>query len=207
MRTPVSASTTPRNKCSGLTGGIIFILAAGLVANAGTLSGNVKAGTGSSVVYLESTTQKKALPPPTQTYKMDQAGMKFVPNMLVVPIGAIVEFLNSDMAAHNVSWHSVGGDRRLAHNLGTFPKGQKASWKFDHPGAVPIVCSTHSEMLATIIVSPSPYYAQTDQVLGDYFIQNVPDGQYKVTVWNHGKTSSKQVAVAGNTKLDLSFAK
>jgi len=32
-------------------------------------------------------------------------------------------------------------------------------------------------MSAYVIVSPSPYFAETDQILGDYFIANVPDGE------------------------------
>ena len=183
---------------------IVFLLATGLVASAGTLSGNVKAGAGPTVVYLE-TLVKQSFPPPTAAYKVDQKGMKFIPDMLVVPQGATVEFLNNDNDAHNVSWVAVGGDHRLARNLGTYPRGQTASWKFDHPGAIHIVCNRHSDMLATIIVTPTPYFAQPDQILGDYFIQNVPDGQYKLTVWHNGKTTTKDVTVAGNTKADLAL--
>jgi len=72
---------------------------------------------------------------------------------------------------------------------------------------VPILCNIHPEMSAYIIVTPTPYYAQTDQILGDYFIQNVPDGEYKATIWHNGKTTSQVVKIAGNTKVDFSLSK
>ena len=179
----------------------------GLTANAGTLSGSVKGSQGQSVVYLQAVQASAPAPAPTQVYKMDQKGMKFIPNILVVPQGATVEFDNDDAGSHNVRWPSIGGQIRFGHNLGTFGAGQKATWKFEHAGVVPLMCTMHPDMSAYIIVTPSPYYAETDQILGDYFIQNVPDGQYKAFVWHNGKTTSQLVSVAGNTKVDFTLGK
>jgi plastocyanin len=182
-------------------------LALSLAASAGTLSGSVKGAPGQSVVYLQALQGTAPAPASKQVYKMDQKGMKFLPDVLVVPVGATVEFDNEDAAAHNVYWPSISGDKKLKHNLGTFPTGQKATYKFDHPGVVPVLCNIHPEMSAYIIVTPSPYYAETDQILGGYFIQNVPDGQYKAFVWHKGKTTSQLVKVAGNTKADFTIGK
>jgi plastocyanin len=181
------------------------LLAFGLTANAGSLSGSVKGAQGQSVVYLQPM-EGAAATAPTQVYKMDQKGMKFVPHVLAVPLGGTVEFDNDDAGAHNVNWPSIGGNKKLSHNLGTYPSGQKATFKFEHPGVIPIHCSLHPEMAAYIIVSPSPYYAETDQILGDYFIANVPDGQYKAFVWHESKPAvSQTIKVAGNTKVDFNL--
>jgi plastocyanin len=185
----------------------VSFLALSLAASAGTLSGSVKGAQGQSVVYLEALQAGAAAPAAGQAYKMDQKGMKFIPHVLVVPLGATVEFDNDDAGAHNVRWASIGGQTRFGHNLGTFGAGQKASWKFEHAGVVPLMCTMHPDMSAYIIVAPSPYYAETDQILGDFFIQNVPDGQYKAVVWHNGKTTSQLVKVAGNTKVDLTAGK
>jgi len=186
---------------------VIGFMALSLAASAGTLSGSVKGAQGQSVVYLEPVQAAPPAPAPTQVYKMDQRGMKFIPSVLVVPVGATVEFLNDDAGAHNVRWASIGGQSRFGHNLGNFAAGQKGTWKFEHAGVVPLMCTMHPDMSAYIIVTPSPYYAQTDQILGDFFIQNVPDGQYKAVVWHNGKTTSQVVKVAGNTKVDLAAGK
>lgn len=185
---------------------VICLLALGLTASAGTLSGSVKGARGQSVVYLELPQGKAPAPASTQVYKMDQKGMKFVPHLMAVPAGATVEFDNDDVVAHNVYWPSIGGDKKLHHNLGTFPPGQTASFKFERPGVVPIRCSLHPDMSAYVIVSPSPYYAVTDEILGDYFIPNVPDGQYKAIVWHEGKPEISQVIkIAGNTKMSFTL--
>jgi plastocyanin len=185
---------------------VICLLALGLMANAGTLSGSVKGAPGQSAVYLQPMQGMVPAPAPSQVYKMDQKGMKFVPHVMAVPVGGAVEFDNHDVVAHNVYWPSIGGDKKLHHNLGTFPPGQKASFKFEHPGVVPIRCSLHPDMSAYIIVSPSPYYAVTDEILSDYFIADVPDGQYKVVVWHEGKPEISQVIkVAGNTKMNFTL--
>ena len=49
----------------------------------------------------------------------------FQPHITVVQQGTTVQFLNSDSVAHNVFWISVGGNKKLGHNLGTWPKGEK----------------------------------------------------------------------------------
>ena len=60
----------------------------------------------------------------------------FVPHIVVVQQGTTVDFLNSDSVAHNVFWPSISGNKKLGHNLGTWPHGQKQSFKFDNPGVV-----------------------------------------------------------------------
>ena len=91
--------------------------------------------------------------------------------------------------------------------MGTWPKGEKRSFKFDNPGAVPLMCYVHPEMEATIIVSPTPYFAHTDKS-GTYKIEDVPDGTYTLTVWNVGaKGQSKPVTVSGNGTADFTLTK
>jgi hypothetical protein len=81
-------------------------------------------------------------------------------------------------------WPSVGGDKKEGHNLGTRPKGDKRSFKFDQPGAVPLLCNVHPEMSGYVVVSPTPYFALTDS--GSYKIENIPDGKYNVIAWHEG---------------------
>ena len=181
---------------------VLLIAAMGV---AGTISGKVEAGSGPSVVYVDAT--GSAEPAPSQHFLMDQKGLLFQPHVLAVPVGATVDFLNSDKVQHNVFWPSVGNDKKAGHNLGTWPQGEKKSYKFDKPGAVALFCNVHPEMSGYIIVSPSPYYATTD-ASGNYTIKNVPDGAHSVTAWHEGmKTQAKQVSVSGDTKADFTLSK
>jgi plastocyanin len=176
------------------------------VANAGTITGKVSGVSGESVVYIEAITGK-TFPAPNAHALMDQKALLFQPSVLVVQQGTTVDFQNSDTVAHNVAWSSVGGNKRLAHNMGTWPKGEKRSFKFDNPGVVPLMCYVHPEMEAHIVVSPTPYFAQTDKS-GVYKIENVPDGSYTITAWNEGaKEQSKPVTVAGSTTANFTLTK
>src|ERR1039458_9560536 len=177
-----------------------------VAANAGTISGKVSGVSGESVVYVD-TIAGKTFPAPTAKPVIDQKGLMFTPHIVAVQQGTTVEFLNSDKVAHNVFWPSVGGNKKLTHNLGTWPTGEKRPFKFDNPGAVPLLCNVHPEMAGYVVVSPTPYFALTDKS-GDYKIENVPDGSYTVTAWHEGaKNSSKPVTVAGDSKADFTLSK
>jgi plastocyanin len=177
-----------------------------LAASAGSISGKVSGVTGESVVYVD-VIAGKTFPVPTEKPLIDQKGLMFTPHVVAVAQGTTVEFLNSDKVAHNVFWISVGGNKKLGHNLGTWPQGEKRSFKFDNPGAVPLLCNVHPEMGGYIVVSPTPYFAVTDKS-GSYKIDNVPDGSYTVTAWHEGaKNSSKPVTVAGEGKADFTLTK
>jgi plastocyanin len=185
---------------------LVALLALTLAASAGSISGKVSGVTGESVVYVDAIAGK-TFPAPAAKPVIDQKGLMFTPHIVVVEQGTTVEFLNSDKVAHNVFWPSVGGNKKLTHNLGTWPQGEKRAFKFDNPGAVPLLCNVHPEMAGYIVVAPTPYFATTDKS-GVYKIENVPDGSYTVTAWHEGaKNQSKPVAVAGDSKADFTLSK
>ncbi len=184
----------------------VLVMTASVTSQAGTISGKVSGVTGESVVYVD-TIQGKTFPAPTQQPVIDQKGLMFQPHIVVVQQGTTVEFLNSDKVAHNVFWCSVGGNKKLTHNLGTWPQGEKRAFKFENPGAVALLCNVHPEMSGYVVVSPTPYFATTDKS-GEYKIENVPDGSYTVSAWHEGaKNQSKPVNVAGDSKADFTLSK
>jgi plastocyanin len=196
-----------------LIGGIVtrFLLSIFTIATliptaySATISGKV-AAPADSVVYVD-TTPGKTFPGPTQHVTLDQSGLAFKPHILVVQQGATVDFLNSDSVSHNVFWTAVGGNKKLSHNLGTWPQGETRSFKFDNPGVVPILCNVHAEMSAFLLVSPTPYFAKTDSA-GNYKIENVPEGSYTITAWHESmKPTSKKVTVSGDTQADFALSK
>jgi len=184
----------------------VLVITACVTSEAGTISGKVSGVAGESVVYVDAI-EGKTFPAPTQQPVIDQKGLMFAPHIVVVQQGTTVEFLNSDSVAHNVFWISIGGNKKLGHNLGTWPKGEKRAFKFDNPGAVPLLCNVHPEMSGYVVVAPTPYFALTDKS-GAYKIENVPDGSYTVTAWHEGaKNQSKPVTVAGDSKADFTLSK
>src|SRR5579863_1561851 len=154
-----------------------------LTAQAGSISGKVSGVSGESVVYVD-TIAGKTFSPPSEHAVMNQKGLLFQPHILVVEAGTTVDFVNSDRVAHNLFWPSfVNGAKKMpGKNLGTWPQGEKRSFKFDQPGVAPLLCNVHPEMGGYIVVVPTSYYALTDAT-GSYKIDGVPDGQYNLVGW------------------------
>ena len=185
---------------------LILVAVFAVAAQAGTISGKVSGVAGESVVYVD-TIAGKTFPTSEKHPVIDQKGLMFQPHIVAVQAGTTVDFLNSDSVAHNVFWISVGGNKKLGHNLGTWPKGEKRPFKFDSPGAVPLLCNVHPEMAGYVVVSPTPYFAVTDKS-GQYKIENVPDGTYSVVAWHEGaKNQSKSVNVSGSATADFTLTK
>ena len=171
------------------------------IAFAGEIKGNVTAqGIRSPegiVVYID-TIAGKTFTPPAEHAVMDQKRLTFVPHIMAVLKGTTVDFLNSDSVGHNVYWPSVSGDKKLAHNLGTWAQGVKKSFTFENIGVAPLLCNVHPEMAAYIIVTPTPYFAVTD-AKGEYTIKDVPPGKYTLKVWSEqGKPVEQPVEVTGS---------
>ena len=171
-------------------------------ARAGEVKGTVTASglsmPSSIAVYLDAI-PGKTFDAPTKHVVIDQSHMKFVPHVLVVLKGTTVDFLNSDATLHNVFWPDISGNKKLAGNLGTWPKGQKKSFKFDNLGVVPLLCNVHQEMSGYVVVVPTPYFAVTDKE-GEFVIKDVPPGKYTLKTWSEeGKPATQAVEVSGGT--------
>jgi plastocyanin len=184
----------------------LLSMALSLTAHAGTISGKVTGVPGESVVYVEAIAGK-TFPAPAQQPVMAQRRLMFDPHILPVQQGSTVEFLNNDSVAHNVFWASVSGNKKLGHNLGTWPQNEKRAFKFDTSGAIPLLCNVHPDMSGYIVVVPTPYFALTSPS-GEYRIENIPDGSYGLTAWHDGvKNQSKHVDVAGDAKADFTLSR
>ena len=182
------------------------ILAGAGGLNAGAISGTVTPAKAGAVVYVEAIAEK-TFPAPAKPFAIDQKALLFQPHVMAVPLGATVDFQNNDKVQHNIFWPSISGNKKMSHNMGTWPTGEERSFKFDAPGVVPLLCNVHPEMSAYIIVSPTPYYAMTD-ASGNFKIADVPDGTYTVSAWAEGmKIQSKPVTLAGSATAAFALTK
>src|SRR5271169_2984655 len=189
--------------------GVVLLLA--VASLAGEIKGKVSVqGIKSAeniAVYVDAIPDKK-FEAPTVKPVVDQQKMSFIPHVMVVQLGTTVEFLNSDPVGHNVYWPSISGNKKLQHNLGTWPKGEKKSFQFNDVGVASLLCNVHPEMNGYIVVSPTPYFAVTDKS-GNYEIKNVPAGKYTLKTWSEdGKVTTQAVEVgAGSVTADLTVKK
>ena len=179
--------------------GILFVTER---AQAGEIKGNVTAQgmrSAENVAVYVDTIPSKTFAPPSQHREVDQKQMKFVPHVLVVLKGTMVDFLNSDHVGHNVFWPSIDRNKKLGQNLGTWPHGEKKSFTFNDLGAAPLLCNVHPEMSGYVVVVPTPYFAVTDKE-GNFVIKDVPVGQYTLKTWSEqGKPATQAVEVTTGT--------
>jgi plastocyanin len=158
-------------------------------------------------VYVDVIPDKK-FDAPKDHIVIDQRKMAFLPHVVAVQQGTTVEFLNSDPVGHNVYWPSVSGNKKLAHNLGTWPKGDKKPFQFNDLGVASLLCNVHPEMSGYVVVVPTPYFAVTDKD-GNFEIKNVPAGKYTLKTWSEdGKPTTQAVDLSGaSATVDLTVKK
>ena len=133
---------------------------------------------------------------------MDQRNMKFVPTVLAIVVGATVDFPNSDTSWHNV--FSKGGAKDF--DLGLYPPGKSGSVTFEKPGVDRILCNAHPKMEAFVVVKEHPFFSVADKG-GNYRIDGIPLGKYRVTVWHPelGTTEAGVELVRDGQVSDINF--
>ena len=165
-------------------------LAAG--AATGSVVGSVHA-TGTAVVVLEPKSAR-TFPPPDEMPVMDQAGLTFGPELLLVRTGYPVEFRNSDDTLHNVRV-SHEETRASAFNV-AIPTGESFTYTFTQDGFYRVGCDIHPAMAASVFAAASPFTMLTGND-GRFTFAGVPPGAWMVTVYTDGKRLQKDVDVSG----------
>jgi plastocyanin len=179
---------------------ILVVHLATVAVQAGEVKGTVTAAGGSAAknaAVWVGAIPGKTFAPPAKHAIIDQNHLKFIPHVLVILKGTTVEFLNSEPTLHNVFWPWVGGNKKLANNLGTRPMGQKLSFTFNNLGVIPLLCNVHTEMSGYIVVVSTPYFAVAGPD-GSFDIKGVPPGHYTLKFWSEegSKVDSQPVDVA-----------
>ena len=145
--------------------------------------------------------------PPAPSAVMDQDGCAFVPHVLDVQAGQVIEFANSDPIVHNVR---AIGDKNRVFNISmtgtSMPgKGKTVRRYFAVPEMVKIRCDIHAWMSAFIAVENHPFHAVTSDD-GSFVLKGLPAGTYTVEAWQEKLgTSSRTVTVADGETAKLEF--
>ena len=146
--------------------------------------GSGPADNSNAVVYLtplEGTTGSPQVrsEPASHRFRLVQKNKRFTPHILVVPVGAVVEFPNYDPFFHNV--FSLFEGKRF--DLGLYEAGTTRTITFTTPGVSYIFCNIHPEMSAVVIVTKNRYYAISNAA-GNVAISDVPAGRYQLNIWH-----------------------
>jgi plastocyanin len=127
-------------------------------------------------------------------YEIDQNGCQFTPHMTLLPLGQQLMMLNSDKIMHNIH---IFSEVNKAYNKAQpksrrkmrLPKVKKAE------GPVPIKCDVHGWMKGWLVHIPHPYFAVSNEK-GEYKIENVPPGTYKLGYWQESCETNKDAPVS-----------
>jgi plastocyanin len=111
-------------------------------------------------------------------YRVAQHNKHFEPDLLVVPVGSVVDFPNLDPWFHNV--FSLYRGKRF--DLGLYQAGSTKSVSFDRPGPSYLFCNIHPEMTGVVLAVESDLFAVSNKG-GHYSIPSVPPGKYVMRVW------------------------
>jgi plastocyanin len=185
-----------------MTGRVLAVIALLYAAAAGgaDVSGSVRIGgrpAPNTVVYLE----MQAEPPPAVPPRviMDQRNLAFVPAVLPVRRGTVVEFTNSDDVQHNVFTPSEAGG---TFNLGTYNRGEARSVLLDRAGEAVVLCNIHMEMEAHIVVVDGPHFAVTDEA-GAFRVPGLPPGRSTLRLWHRGWLPYTRAVEVGKEPVEL----
>jgi plastocyanin len=154
-----------------------------------------------AVVYVDPAPRPALEELPAGRARMDQRHEEFIPHILAVTVGTVVDFPNDDTKFHNV--FSLSHVKQF--DLGRYPAGHSKAVQFDKPGIVPISCDIHTHMSAYVLVFNHPYFAVADED-GRYAIANVPAGSYTLKVWSEvGRTDPRTVVVPEGQSVECDF--
>jgi plastocyanin len=133
---------------------------------------------------------------------MEQENRRFEPDLVVIPAGGSISFPNLDPIFHNVFSLS----KAKSFDLGNYPKGDTRTVVFPKPGIVFVNCRLHPNMAATVVVTPSQWFARAAAKDGQYELKDVPPGNYTMVAWH--KTTGfirKPVTVSEGSNLVVDF--
>jgi plastocyanin len=144
-----------------------------------------------------------------KTAVMAQIGRRFVPQVLVVARGTLIEFPNEDAVSHQVYSFSLAKKFQLP-----LYKGQKpAPILFDQAGLVVLGCNIHDNMVGYIYVTEAPAFGETN-ASGSFDSPPLASGKYRIDVWSpriaesvmDGEASlTREVSVDGTMHIDFLF--
>jgi plastocyanin len=156
-----------------------------------------------SVVYLERAPRGAFGEPDERRVRMDQRNERFVPRVLAITVGSIVDFPNNDRTYHNV--FSLSEARTF--DLGRYAAGRSKAIRFERPGVVRVFCDIHSHMSAFILVFAHRFFAVTDAD-GRYRIDNVPPGAYTVSMWHEASVAEARPVTVPDSggEIEVHFA-
>ena len=145
-------------------------------------------------------------PFPNKPINILSENCKFLPEVNVLPQGGTFFVDNQDAVMHNSQvYQSERG--KILLNI-PIPAEEISEGKVmfkKHYKIFQMICGMHEFMQTWGYRVQNPYYYQT-QVDGNYKIDNIPPGEYKITAWHFlMKKRSKKIQISEDETINLDF--
>jgi len=145
-------------------------------------------------------------PFPNKPINIISENCKFLPEVNVIPQGGTFFVDNQDAVMHNSQvYQSERG--KIILNI-PIPAEEISEGKVTfqkHYKVFQMICGMHEFMQTWGYRVQNPYYYQT-QVDGNYKIDNIPPGEYKVNAWHFlMKYRSKKIKISEGETINLDF--
>lgn len=157
------------------------------------------------VLYIEGI--KAGKPVPTEPVTLTNLKCAFVPHVAVGFKGNTFIQRNDDPMFHNIHTYRDG---KTMYNIDLPGEGMSITKPLTKTGLIEVECNTHHWMHGYIYVTDNPYAAVTNDD-GEFFLKDVPPGNYTVVAWHEmlDKITLYDVKVESGkvTKLKLEYKK
>jgi len=148
------------------------------------------------VVYISAGDTPSAAP--TEIARYDQKGCQYLPHVLPMQAGQVLQIYNDDQTSHNIHpLAKVNPEWNKSQPAGSAP----IDTKYDKPEFIPVKCNIHPWMHGYFVVLNTPHYAVTGQD-GAFSLKGLPPGKYTVTAWQeqYGMQTQDVTVGSGDTK-------
>jgi plastocyanin len=152
------------------------------------------------VVYISA--GEPPSPTPSEPARFDQKGCMYVPHVLPVQAGQVLQIYTNDPFSHNIHPRpKKNPEWNRAQPAGAMP----INTRYDNPEFIEVKCDIHAWMHGYFAVLNTSHYAVTDSN-GNFSLKELPPGKYTVTSWQEQYgTQNQEVVVAGTETKNVDF--
>jgi plastocyanin len=136
--------------------------------------------------------------PPTEVARYDQKGCQYLPHVLPMQAGQVLQIFNDDQTSHNIHpLAKVNPEWNKSQPAGSAP----IDTKYDKPEFIPVKCNIHPWMHGYFVVLSTSHYSVTGQD-GSFSLKGLPPGKYTLTAWHeqYGTQTQDVTVGAGESK-------
>ena len=103
-------------------------------------------------------------------------------------------FPNLDPIFHNVFSLS----KPKSFDLGNYPQGHTRNVTFNEPGIVLVNCHLHTNMAATIVITPNQWCTRSDE-MGRFSLRDLPPGKHTLVAWHKSAGFFRQTVLVDDS--------